>query len=201
MKCDNITAAVRGMSPEQKQAILRTGFGSILQVNITSYLRHLSYYLLDVYDSDSRRLVQQYSVIEITEQTIHDMMGLPISGEDINELPLCDKGNQILEEWRGQYPCDKFNGEEYLRRIQSTSKDNLIFSLIFLNLFVYVAVLEHNYGLILNEKSTMEVALKDGLEKFPNSVVLNEWMENMNELFREVHEGENNKKVVTPQNQ
>ena len=67
MKCDNITAAVRGMSPEQKQAILRMGFGSILQVNITSYPGQLSYYLLDVYDADSKRLVLQNSVIEITE--------------------------------------------------------------------------------------------------------------------------------------
>ena len=136
MKCDNITAAVMGMSPEQKQAILRMGFGSILQVNITSYPRQLSYYLLDVYDADSKRLVLQNSVIEITEQTVHDMMGLPFGGEDINELPLCDKGNQILEEWRGQYSGDKFNGEEYLRRIQATTKDNLMFRLNFLTLFV-----------------------------------------------------------------
>ncbi|CAI9303501.1 unnamed protein product [Lactuca saligna] len=101
IKCDKITAAVMGMSPEQKQAILRMGFGSILRMNITSYLGQLSYYLLDVYDADSKRLVLQNSVIEITEQTMHDMMGLPIGGEDINELPLCDKGHQILEEWRG----------------------------------------------------------------------------------------------------
>ena len=63
-------------------------------------------------------------------------MGLPFGGEDINELPLCDKGNQILEEWRGQYSGDKFNGEEYLRRIQATTKDNLMFRLNFLTLFV-----------------------------------------------------------------
>ncbi|CAI9282710.1 unnamed protein product [Lactuca saligna] len=214
------------------------GFGSILQVNITSYPGQLSYYLLDVYDADSKRLVLQNSVIEITEQTVHDMMGLPFGGEDINELPLCDKGNEILEEWRGQYSGDKFNGEEYLRRIQSTTKDNLMFRLNFLTLFVnnfiesmlmgrnqikvvrkdstignpfggrqfrdehddvdmgdetgaeeqqmlsfkrdfgdeeaYAAVIEHSYGVILIEKSTMEVALKDGLEKFPHSVVLNE---------------------------
>ncbi|CAI9269057.1 unnamed protein product [Lactuca saligna] len=63
-------------------------------------------------------------------------MGLPFGGEDINELPLCDKGNEILEEWRGQYSGDKFNGEEYLRRIQSTTKANLMFRLKFLTLFV-----------------------------------------------------------------
>ncbi|CAH1450407.1 unnamed protein product [Lactuca virosa] len=41
----------------------------------------------------------------------------------------------------------------------------------------------------------MEVALKDGLEKFPNSVLLKEWLEKMNELFRGNHEGTNNTKV------
>ncbi|CAI9262173.1 unnamed protein product [Lactuca saligna] len=67
---------------------------------------------------------------------MHDMLGLAIDGEDINELSLCDKGNQILEEWRGQYSCDNFNSEEYLRRIQATTKDSLMFRLIFLTLFV-----------------------------------------------------------------
>ncbi|CAH1434289.1 unnamed protein product [Lactuca virosa] len=45
----------------------------------------------------------------------------------------------------------------------------------------------------------MEVALKDGLEKFPDSVVLTEWIGKMNELFKEVHEGANNKKVHEPE--
>ena len=62
----------------------------------------------------------------------------------------------------------------------------------------YVVVIEHSYGVILTEKSTMEVALKDGLEKFPHSVVLNEWMEKMNELFKGVFEGAGNKKVHEP---
>ena len=64
------------------------------------------------------------------------MMGLPIGGEDFNVLPLCDNGNQILEEWKGQYTCDKFNGEEYLSRIQTTTEDSLMFRLNFLTLFI-----------------------------------------------------------------
>ncbi|CAI9265856.1 unnamed protein product [Lactuca saligna] len=59
----------------------------------------------------------------------------------------------------------------------------------------YAAVIEHSYGVIVTEKSTMEVALKDGLLIFPHSVVLNEWMEKMNELFKGVFEGAGNKKV------
>ncbi|CAI9279308.1 unnamed protein product [Lactuca saligna] len=215
-------------------------------------------------------------------------------------LSLCDKENQILEEWKGQYIGDKFNGEEYLRRIQATTEDSLIFRIIFLTLFInnfkesmlmgtnqikvvrkfvlvddfsklnlckymldcfrsrkklwkrdekssyysgpitlliinlggfgrqfwddhedvdmkdetggeeeqlvsfkrdfrdeeaYTAVLEYSYGLIVIEKHTMEVALKDGLEKIPDSVVLKEWMEKMNELFIKVHEGANNENV------
>ncbi|CAI9266789.1 unnamed protein product [Lactuca saligna] len=318
MKCDNITAAVIGNVTGTETSNLEDGFW--------------------INSANSKRLVLQNSVIEITEQTVHDMMGLPFGGEDINELPLCDKGNQILEEWRGQYSGDKFNGEEYLRRIQATTKDNLMFRLNFLTLFVnnfiesmlmgtnqikvvrklvlvedfsklnwckymldclgsrkklwkrddkssyysgpitllilvyvynmkysikidkrlpfighingakllevqkleislggfgrqfrdehddvdmvdetgaeeqqmlsfkrdfgdeeaYAAVIEHSYGVIVTEKSTMEVALKDGLLKFPHSVVLNEWMEKMNELFKGVFKGAGNQKVHEP---
>ncbi|CAI9288815.1 unnamed protein product [Lactuca saligna] len=45
----------------------------------------------------------------------------------------------------------------------------------------------------------MEVALKDGLEKIPHNVVLNEWIDKMNELFKEVHEGASNKKMHEPE--
>ena len=75
-------------------------------------------------------------MIEITKETLHDMIGQPIGGEDLNELSLCDKGNQILVEWKGQYIANKFNGKEYLSRIQARIEDSLMFRLNFLTLFV-----------------------------------------------------------------
>ncbi|CAH1418473.1 unnamed protein product [Lactuca virosa] len=50
---------------------------------------------------------------------------------------------------------------------------------------VFAAVVEHNYGKVLAEKSNMEVALKYGLEKFHDSKVLKEWLIKKNELFNE----------------
>lgn len=40
----------------------------------------------------------------------------------------------------------------------------------------------------------MEVALKDGLEKFPDSVVLKEWMEKMNEFLGKCMKAQTTKK-------
>ncbi|CAI9277191.1 unnamed protein product [Lactuca saligna] len=53
---------------------------------------------------------------------------------------------------------------------------------------VYVAVIEHSYGIILSEKKNIEKALKKTL---PNSLMLKEWYEKNQELFNEVKKEEN----------
>ncbi|CAH1435874.1 unnamed protein product [Lactuca virosa] len=49
----------------------------------------------------------------------------------------------------------------------------------------YFTILEWSHALMVAEKHTMEVALKDVLEKLPDSVVVNEWLEKKNELFND----------------
>ncbi|CAH1437053.1 unnamed protein product [Lactuca virosa] len=62
----------------------------------------------------------------------------------------------------------------------------------------FAAILEHSYGKLLSEKSNMEVALKHGLQKFPESKVLKKWVTKKNELFNEndfVKENDNEKDI------
>ncbi|CAI9286822.1 unnamed protein product [Lactuca saligna] len=55
---------------------------------------------------------------------------------------------------------------------------------------VFVAVIEHSYGVILSEKKNIEKALKHGIEKFPDNLMLKEWCEKNKELFKEVNNAE-----------
>ncbi|CAI9268926.1 unnamed protein product [Lactuca saligna] len=55
----------------------------------------------------------------------------------------------------------------------------------------YVAVIEHSYGIILFEKKNIEKALKNGIEKFPDSLMLKEWYEIKNELFKKEKKADN----------
>ncbi|CAI9285193.1 unnamed protein product [Lactuca saligna] len=174
----------------------------------------LNYYMLDHYDPDSCRLVLENMIITITKDTVHDMLGLPNEGEDFLSMTSCEKDNQVLQEWKSQYDKKGFNGEEYLKRIKNTKQDNLMFRLNFLTLFIntfvestlsgtnqinvvnklvmaYVAVIEHSYGIILSEKKNIEKALKNGIEKFQDNLMLKEWYEKNQELFKEVNKAGN----------
>ncbi|CAI9294532.1 unnamed protein product [Lactuca saligna] len=55
----------------------------------------------------------------------------------------------------------------------------------------YVTVIEHSYGILLFEKKNIEKALKNGIENFPDSLMLKEWYEKNQELFNEVKKAEN----------
>ncbi|CAI9290127.1 unnamed protein product [Lactuca saligna] len=130
-----ISSVVKVMSPTQKNAIVSMGFGS-LHIDIDTTLGLLNYYLLDHYDLDSSRLVLENMVIRITKDTLHEMLGLPNAGEDFLRLSSCDKDNEVLQEWKGQYDKKGFNGEEYLKMIKNTKQDSLMFRLNFLTLFI-----------------------------------------------------------------
>ncbi|CAI9287653.1 unnamed protein product [Lactuca saligna] len=285
MTTSRINAVVKVLLASQKKAVYDMGFSSLLKLDVDVVPWLLKYYLLDVYDSESNRLVMENGMIEITKELVHKMMDLPMEGDDLSRMPYCETGNEILEEWKAQYVDKKFQGEAYVKHIRSTEEDNMIFKLNFLILFIntfiesmvgayklericgegmtkqattrdlllcywyeniklekripfishvkgdkliqiqemeiklggfgrqfrdsylnyermgceeeeeeselygdidpFVAVLEHSYGKLLSKKSNMEVALKHGLQKFPESKVLKEWIIKKNELFNE----------------
>ncbi|CAI9288838.1 unnamed protein product [Lactuca saligna] len=98
-----ISSAVKVMSPAQKNGIVSMGFGSLLHIHIDTTPGLLNYYLLDHYDLASSHLVLENMVITITKDTVHEMLGLPNAGEDFMRLSSCDKDNEVLQEWKGQY--------------------------------------------------------------------------------------------------
>ncbi|CAI9304484.1 unnamed protein product [Lactuca saligna] len=112
------------------------GFGSLLHIDIDTTPSLLNYYLLDHYEPSSSRLSMENMVITITKDTLHEMLGLPNTGEDFLSLSSCDKDNEVHQEWKGQYDKKGFNGEEYLKRIKNTKQDNLMFRLNILTLFI-----------------------------------------------------------------
>ncbi|CAI9281176.1 unnamed protein product [Lactuca saligna] len=112
------------------------GFGSLLNLHMDVVPGLLNYYLLDVYNPVTNRLVMENGVIEITKELVHKMMILPMEGDDLSRMPYCETGNEILEEWKAQFVDKKFHGEAYMKHIRSTEEKNMIFRLNFLTIFI-----------------------------------------------------------------
>ncbi|CAI9264608.1 unnamed protein product [Lactuca saligna] len=95
-----INAIVKVLSPTQKKAVYDMGFGSLLKLDMDVVPGLLNYYLLDVYDPESNRLMMENGVLEITKELVHKMMGLAMEGDDLCRMPYYETGNEILEEWK-----------------------------------------------------------------------------------------------------
>ncbi|CAI9279521.1 unnamed protein product [Lactuca saligna] len=67
---------------------------------------------------------------------MHNMMGLPMEGDDLSRMPYCETENEILEEWKAQYVDKKYHSEAYVKHIRSIEEHNVIFRLNFLILFI-----------------------------------------------------------------
>ncbi|KAI3513047.1 hypothetical protein L1887_20372 [Cichorium endivia] len=84
-----ISLTFKTLSETQKEAVKRMGFGSLLGMDINSILWRLNYVLLDNYDPTRNRLKVNKEWITTSKELVHDIMGLPMAGENIKELEAC----------------------------------------------------------------------------------------------------------------
>lgn len=112
------------------------GLGTLLDIDIGSLPGHLNYYLLDHYDPLKNRLVLPNGALEITKERIHEIMGIPMEGVNIKELPSRGTDNHVLKEWMAQYPKKLFSSTAYLKKIKESRVDDILFRLNFIILFI-----------------------------------------------------------------
>ncbi|KAI3523747.1 hypothetical protein L1887_02119 [Cichorium endivia] len=186
--------------------------------------------------------------INITKELVHDIIGLPMGGENIKELESCAYNDPVLQQWKAQYPKKLYSAKAYSRLINETKEDDIIVKVpvnilkkgrpfikyvrsihlddiqkeeikqnklgmgeiekrcsenfdtsnddtdlqeiqnMFGDVEAYCAVIEVGYNKIVSEKINLEKALTDGLEKYPESGLLKEWLHKKNMLFNEEDE-------------
>ncbi|KAI3496567.1 hypothetical protein L1887_38932 [Cichorium endivia] len=80
------------------------GFGPLLGMDIDSITGRLNYVLLDNYDPTRNRLKVNKEWIMISEELVHDMMGLPMGGENIKKLESYAYDDPVLQQWKAQFP-------------------------------------------------------------------------------------------------
>ncbi|KAI3522370.1 hypothetical protein L1887_00092 [Cichorium endivia] len=243
-----LSLTLKTLSDVQKDAVKKMGFGSLLGMNLDNIPGKLNYMLVDNYDPTRNRLKVNNGWINITKELVHDIMGLPMGGENIKELESCAYNDPVLQQWKAQYPKKLYSAKAYSRLINETEEDDIIVKVpvnnlkkgrpfikyvrsihlddiqkeeikqnklgmgeiekrcsenfdtsnddtdlqeiqnMFGNVEAYCAVIELGYNKIVSEKLNLEKALSDGLEKYPESGVLKEWLHKKNMLFKEEDE-------------
>ena len=82
------------LTPEQRQWVRRTGFGFLLDFQLEMLPAKLAYNVLQIFDHNTVSLKLKNNDIDITEEDVSDVLGLPYGGLRI----ILDSDEKYLEE-------------------------------------------------------------------------------------------------------
>ncbi|KAJ0779277.1 hypothetical protein HanPI659440_Chr06g0224731 [Helianthus annuus] len=83
---------MESLNENQRGAVRNIGFGSILSFRMGPIPSTLSWWLVNNYDTKTRVLNCGSHHIQITEELVHDVFGVPRGNEEIKEVERESKG-------------------------------------------------------------------------------------------------------------
>lgn len=113
---------IESLSSSQKDWVTKTGFGSILDFNLHSYPKYLSYIVVKNFDCDSCGIMVDNKILQITENDVHRVLGLPIGPKSVPFI----KSDSLAREWRKQYSDNKDPFRVAVKDVLSVVKDSTL---------------------------------------------------------------------------
>lgn len=127
--------AMQDLSTEQKEWLIKTGFESILTMKIDTIPSTMAYYIVDNLDVESMRIKVKEGWIEITPNSVHDMLGVPIGGSDLLSLEPTKQEEDITTDWIQQFLNPQVRPMQIMQKIKSSRVADIDFKINFITLF------------------------------------------------------------------
>lgn len=134
---------IASLSDDQKQWVRDAGFESLLHFELVEMPQRLAYKILEVYDEKSCNLLIKRGDIQITEQAVHDVLGVPCRGAEI-EFAQEDRIYDRINQWRSQFPTTEgqslVKASEVVDNIKQTGEVDEIFKMNFMVVMTNVLI-------------------------------------------------------------
>lgn len=138
---------VKGLKEKQRDAVVKMGFGKILQFKIDGIPGKLAHYVVDNFDPDKMEIKVENGSIKIDEMAIHRLLGIPCEGLQIHKMEPFDSMAYEVKEWRARYPGRFIPVTNIVENIeQAADGDTFFFRLDFLMMFITIMVECHSQG-------------------------------------------------------
>ena len=138
-----LTDMIYALSDKQQEWVRDAGFETLLNFELVEIPQRLSYKVLEAFDDRSCRLILKRGDIEITEQAVHDVIGLPCRGAEI-EFGHDDQICERIDNWRSQFPVTEgqslVKASDVVDRIKATGEVDEIFKMNFLVVMTNVLI-------------------------------------------------------------
>lgn len=140
---DAMIRVVKSLSRDQKQLVKDLGFESMLTLQMDIMISTIGHYVVEHYDPSTNTIRVGDSTIQITEEKIHHILGVPNKGTDLDTIEKCPEDDETYTVWKSQ----GIKGIQTLTETIEQSKEaDEMFVLNFLTLFVNTMIRRETSG-------------------------------------------------------
>ncbi|KAK1395320.1 hypothetical protein POM88_014376 [Heracleum sosnowskyi] len=137
------TNMIDALSDKQEEWVKKAGFKNLLHFELFEIPQRLSYKVVEAFDEKHCKLILKKGDIDVTEQAVHDVFGLPCRGMEIKT----GKNSRIEERiktWRAQFPMTEGTNlvriSDVVDKIKQTGEVDDIFKMNFLVVMTHVLI-------------------------------------------------------------
>ncbi|KAI3734938.1 hypothetical protein L6452_14420 [Arctium lappa] len=108
---------VHELNDEQKLAVEGMGFGSFVDMTVEGIPSRLGYFVVNNLNNTTMEMRLKHNTITIIEETIHQILQVPIGGLDLGEIDPDSDSEALAATWRKQYRKDKMRPTDVMKKI------------------------------------------------------------------------------------
>ncbi|KAJ0786395.1 hypothetical protein HanOQP8_Chr02g0054981 [Helianthus annuus] len=132
---------IKSLTRNQQEDVNRMGFGKMLSFNISGIPLKIAHYVVDHFNPEEMAIEMPCGSIDVDVESVHDLLGIPKKGIDMQNVRTYSKLDVAVEAWRKRYR-KRFVAPTNLARsiLTSDEANSFHFRLDFLMLFLTVMV-------------------------------------------------------------
>ncbi|CAH1415980.1 unnamed protein product [Lactuca virosa] len=133
----SLLSVIQGFSDVQKDCVRKMGFGDILKMKMIDVPGALSCFVLQKFNSKTKKIVMEGGVIDVTRESVNQILGFPLGKTKFSSLPFRIADDNSYEKW-----TERFDNKSIIRlkeikmKIVSSNKSDMNFKLNFLALLI-----------------------------------------------------------------
>ncbi|GJT34500.1 RNA-directed DNA polymerase, eukaryota [Tanacetum coccineum] len=126
---------MNNLSPAQMKDIIDIGFGFMIEMATEEIPVKIAHFVVDKFDADLMKLKLEHDVISITPDLVYKVLGVPLGGEDINNINKLGREDVTTLAWYNQFNRRNPIPKKVYDKIKESEMGGILFKLNFLVLF------------------------------------------------------------------
>ena len=133
--------AIRDAKVNMKRFMEDIGFSALHSVNIDTLPNRLARFVVRAFDKESYNFNLKTGVVHVTAEKVHEILGLPIGGVSLYDLPQRSEDDEFVQLWLSQFAPKKKNkifATDIAEKLVCSTSVDFMFKVNFLMLFANV---------------------------------------------------------------